>query len=337
MSTKNRKSFRFSLPAICLLVFLVVCLWACRQTAPASAYLPVATLTKTPSRTPPARTVTPTHSKGAFYSGMLTSGGEYRSYLLYVPSGYKVDGEPLPLVISLHGFASNPSQQASMTQWHKLAESENFLVVFPAGTGFPRRWRADGSLDSDVVFIADLIDRLQGRYQIDPRRIYADGFSNGGGMVFMLACRLSYRVAAVGTVAGAYVLPLEACQPERALPMMVFHGTGDPIVPFTGGPVHDFEQPLPVISDWVQALAKKQGCDPEGQRLSAPGSVRGFQYDDCDDDASIFYYIIPNGGHTWPGSSALPRWLVGPSSRDLNATDLLWAFYQEYRLPEESD
>ena len=337
MSTKNQKILRFSLPAICLLGFLVVSLWACRQTAPASAYLPVATLTMTPSRTLPARTVTPTPTSGAFYSGRLSSGGENRYYLLYVPGGYQADGEPLPLVISLHGFTSNPSQQASMTQWHKLAESENFLVVFPAGTGFPRRWRADGRQETDVQFVADLIDDLDGRYQIDSRRIYADGFSNGGGMVFMLGCRLSDHIAAIGTVAGAYVLPLEACQPERAVPMMVFHGTGDPIVPFTGGSVHDFEQPLPVISDWVQAVAEKQGCEPAGQHLPAPGSVRGMQYDDCDADASIVYYIIPNGGHTWPGSTALPSWLVGPSSRDLDATERLWAFYQEYSLPEELD
>ena len=61
----------------------------------------------------------------------------------------------------------------------------------------------------DVRFISDLIDRLQQDYAIDPARIYVNGLSNGGGMTYLLACELSGRIAAVGSVAGAYLYPLD--------------------------------------------------------------------------------------------------------------------------------
>ena len=115
----------------------------------------------------------------------------------------------------------------------------DFLVVYPEGTGFPRRWRAGGwpgDPMADVVFISDLIDTLSAEYNIDPARIYANGLSNGGGMSFLLGCALSDRIAAIGGVAGAYALPLEDCLPSRPVPMIIFHGTVDAIVPYLGGP-----------------------------------------------------------------------------------------------------
>ena len=73
------------------------------------------------------------------------------------------------------------------------------------------------------------------KYNIDPGRIYANGLSNGGGMSYLLGCALSDRITAIGGVAGAYAFPLEECHPSRPVPMIAFHGTADPIVPYQGG------------------------------------------------------------------------------------------------------
>jgi polyhydroxybutyrate depolymerase len=43
----------------------------------------------------------------------------------------------------------------------------------------------------DVIFISELIDKLEASYNIDPARIYANGLSNGGGVTFALSCTLS--------------------------------------------------------------------------------------------------------------------------------------------------
>ena len=185
-------------------------------------------------------------------NGKILSSGELRKYLLYVPKSYDPT-TPTPLIISLHGFAEWPAHQMQISHWNDLADRHGFIVVYPCGTGFPLRWRIRGDAGTpqdpalDVTFIADLIDKLQSDYNIDPARIFANGLSNGGGMSFLLSCRLAARIAAIGTVSGAFLLPWDDCKPSRPVPLIAFHGTSDPIVPYSGGPSRSFELPFPSI------------------------------------------------------------------------------------------
>ncbi|NSW52601.1 MAG: hypothetical protein HPY85_08875 [Anaerolineae bacterium] len=262
-------------------------------------------------------------------NGHIVSDGEIRRYLLHVPPGYD-PALPTPLVISIHGFAEWPAHQAKISHWNQLADEENFIVVYPAGTGFPKRWRSNGGDDTDAQFIADLIDQLQAEYNIDPNRIYANGLSNGGGMSFLLSCKLSDRIAAFGGVAGAYLLPWEACQPVRPVPAILFHGNADPVVPFEGGPSRSFDIPFPVINDWVGILAERRGCEAVPDALPQQGEVSGVRYSGC--TADVVYYTIDGGGHTWPGGGDMPRWLVGHTTRDIDATRLMWDFFVQHPL-----
>lgn len=270
-------------------------------------------------------------------NGTIVSAGERRSYLLYVPESYD-PSKPTPLVITIHGFAQWPAHQMHITRWNDLADEYGFIVVYPAGTRFPMRWRivgeAGSSLDPmrDVTFISDLIDKLEAEYNIDPSRIYANGLSNGGGMSFLLSCRMSDRIAAIGTVAGAFNLPWDDCQPSRPVPTMVFHGTDDPIVPFEGGRYHDSDFFFPAIPDWVAALARRNGCDPQPGELPASGQVSGIRYTGC--AADVTFYTIAGGGHTWPGGNPIPAWIAGYTSQDIDATRTLWAFFQSHPLPD---
>ena len=122
-------------------------------------------------------------------NGTIISAGEKRTYLLYVPGSYD-PSRPAPLVVTIHGFAQWPAHQMQITHWNDLADEYGFIVVYPAGTGFPLRWRIVGGSSSegnpmqDVTFISDLISQLEAEYNIDPTRIYANGLSNGGGMSF---------------------------------------------------------------------------------------------------------------------------------------------------------
>ena len=173
------------------------------------------------------------------YASLRVSNGEERKYLLHVPAGYD-PASAVPLVVSLHGFSDWPAHHSRMTGWNKLADEQGFIVVYPSGSGYPKRWRMpafegypEGTLN-DVQFLSELIDSLQAEYHLDPARIYVDGMSNGGGMAYVLGCKLSERIAAVGGVAGYYVYPQAECQPSRSFPMILYHGTGDPIVSYTG-------------------------------------------------------------------------------------------------------
>lgn len=272
-------------------------------------------------------------------NGSLVSSGEERKYLLYVPESYD-PATPTPLVISLHGFAEWPAHLMNISGWNDLADQYGFIVVYPSGTGFPKRWRGGGAtygdrdLPIDVAFISDLIDHLSASYNIDPRRVYANGLSNGGGMSFLLSCALSDRIAAIGSVAGAYPLRWEACRPSRPVPAILFHGTADPIVPFQGDPSRSSSILLPELPSWVDTLAARNGCDPDPVELPAEGEARGVQYTGC--DADVVFYTIDGGGHTWPGGVPMPAIVVGSTTRDIDATRLMWEFFQQNPLPENN-
>jgi poly(3-hydroxybutyrate) depolymerase len=82
-------------------------------------------------------------------NGTIVSAGEERSYLLHVPEGYD-PSMPVPLVITIHGFAQWPAHQMRITHWNDLADEYGFIAVYPAGTGFPLRWRTvDGPDPAD--------------------------------------------------------------------------------------------------------------------------------------------------------------------------------------------
>jgi polyhydroxybutyrate depolymerase len=271
-------------------------------------------------------------------NGSLVSSGVKRKYLLYVPKSYDPT-TPAALVISIHGFADWPAHQMQQSSWNEMAEQYGFIVVYPSGLGLPKRWRIGGipNRPSDprpeVAFISDLIDKLVGQYNIDPSRIYANGFSNGGGMSFVLACQLAERIAAIGSVAGAYLYPWEECQPARPVPAIVFHGTADPIVPYQGGPSRSFNLPFPSIPEWVEAQARRYGCTSAPQALPPQGQVKGFQYSDCATGAEVVFYSIAGGGHAWPGGDPLPRFIVGHTSADIDATQSMWAFFERHPMP----
>ncbi|MBE0687206.1 MAG: poly(3-hydroxybutyrate) depolymerase, partial [Anaerolineaceae bacterium] len=162
-----------------------------------------------------------------------------------------------------------------------------------------------------------------------------NGLSNGGGMSFQLACKLSDRIAAFGGVAGAYVLAWENCQTERSVPAIIFHGSDDPIVPFNGGPSESFDVPFPLITEWVQQMAEKNGCDITPEIIPATGEVSGFRYTDCDQNADVDYYIIDGGGHSWPGGDPLPKWIVGKTSDDINASQTMWEFFWKHPMIQQ--
>ncbi len=262
-------------------------------------------------------------------NGSLVSGGEKRFYLLHVPKSYN-PAMPAPLVLSLHGFAGWPANQQEVTRWDELADRYGFIVVYPCGTGFPLRWRAYADSGQDIGFLTDLIDTLSGEYNIDPARIYVNGISNGGGMTARLACELSGRIAAIGMVSGAFLTPPQACRPTRAVPAMLFHGTADPIVPFQGGRSGPFDKPFPDVRDWVAALAQSYGCAEPPLELPAKGQVSGLRY--AGGQAEVVFYIIHGGGHAWPGGKAMPVWLSGHTSQEIDATRVLWDFFMAHPL-----
>ena len=272
-------------------------------------------------------------------NGSFVSSGEKRDYLLYVPRSYDRHS-PTPLVISMHGAGLWGAAQRETSQWNELADKQRFIVVYPSGIGGKgvRIWRVEPGpgLMKDVRFISDLIDTLKTSYNIDPTRIYANGLSNGGGMSFALSCTLSNRIAAVGMVAAAQTLPWRWCTDHRAVPMIAFHGTADPEVPYNGG--SSWVSPETVsehASRWTANWARRNRCGANPVESTVAADVTRRAYTNCADNADVVLYTVHGGGHTWPGGTPLPKWFVGRTTRSIDATRLMWVFFSEHPLAQE--
>jgi polyhydroxybutyrate depolymerase len=271
-------------------------------------------------------------------NGSLMSSGEKRKYLLYVPSTYD-RSRPTPLVISMHGAGGWPAQQRDVSGWNRLAECQGLIVVYPSGFegAGPRIWRVsrEAGLMRDVRFISELIDKLEAAYNIDRERIYANGLSNGGGMSFVLSCTLSDRIAAVGLVAAAQTLPWSWCTDHRPVPMIAFHGTADPVIPYNGGRSWISPESFPDVPRWAAKWARRNRCGSTPVESMVAADVTRREYTNCADDAAVVLYTIREGGHTWPGGQPMPEWLVGPTSRSIDATSQMWAFFRAHPLPRK--
>ncbi len=268
-------------------------------------------------------------------NGSIVSSGEKRQYLLHVPKSYD-RARPTPLVISMHDAALWPATQMEASQWSRAADEHGFIVVYPWGSDMPTIWHVErgARLIRDVRFISELIDTLKAAYNIDPSRIYADGLSNGGGMAFVLSCTLSDRIAAVGMVSAAQSLPWSWCTDPRPVPMMVVHGTADPITPFNGGRSPVALDLFPSIPTWTANWARRNSCAPNPVESAEAADVTRLEYTNCADGAAVVFYTVKGGGHAWPGGRPLPvpEWIVGPTRRSLDATRQLWAFYRDHPL-----
>jgi polyhydroxybutyrate depolymerase len=268
-------------------------------------------------------------------NGTIVSSGLEREYLLHVPPGYD-RARPTPLVISMHGAGLWPAAQKETSQWNEVADRQGFLVVYPAGMkgSGPRIWHVDQGprLMRDVRFISELIDKLRAAYNIDPTRIYADGLSNGGGMAFVLSCTMSDRIAAVGTVAAAQLLPFSWCTDRRPVPVIAFHGTADGAAPYKGGKSWVTSDAFPDVLTWIRHWARRNRCAPDPVDSAVAEDVTRRAYTNCADDAAVVLYTIQGGGHTWPGGKPLPEWFAGRTSRSIDASSRMWEFFREHPL-----
>ncbi|MEW5988702.1 MAG: PHB depolymerase family esterase [Chloroflexota bacterium] len=273
----------------------------------------------------------------------IHSDGRERCYTLYAPAQYDPT-HPLPLILSLHGFAGNASGLRDMTGWDALAESEGFLVVYPEGSSFPLRWNTTPAANieevDDVQFIRDLLAELSAVAAVDPARIFVTGFSNGGGMSHRLACRLADQIAAVGLVSGLDPREFESCQPSRPVPVISFYGTADPLVQAQYPPwfqalinVSLEKESLPEGNPetWFRAWAEEwNGCVGPAENFSRPGVINGLRYTACPENAEAILYPVEGHGHAWPGGPSVP--FLGSSSTTVQASQLMWEFFSQHPL-----
>jgi polyhydroxybutyrate depolymerase len=246
---------------------------------------------------------------------------------LFVPEAY--DGtEAYPLVFSWHGYGSTATDHLKYADFRPLAEKEHFLVVAPQGAGTPTRFNLGAGIvgdTDDVRFATDLLDRIGADLCLDTGRVYSTGVSNGGGMSGLLACRLPDRFAAVGM--DALLLHPDGCgTPTPAVLGMM--GDADLVVPFQGGRVN-------CCGGWdiapagvtMQAWADQAHCtDHHDDGVSDHIDRR--TWTGCDGHVEVQYYVVHDGGHTWPGAADTSS--LGNTNREIDASKVIWDFFKRY-------
>jgi polyhydroxybutyrate depolymerase len=266
--------------------------------------------------------------------GTLRSGGMDRTYTVHVPPG-----DPVGLVLSLHGGGGTGVGQRGLTDFDTVADAHGLLVVYP--DGYEKSW-ADGRGASpadrrhvdDVGFLVALVTKLQSDYNVAPGHVFATGMSNGGFMSNRLACDRADVFAAIAPVAGTLGIGV-ACNPSRPVSVLQAHGTADPLVPFKGGAVHGRGGVSHSISvnSMVDKWRSVDGCqgDPSAQVLPDVGDgtvVHRFDSAACAASTEVVLYQIDDGGHTWPGGKQyLPQAIIGRTSRALDASEVIAQFF----------
>lgn len=274
----------------------------------------------------------------------LNVGGLNRTYFVHVPKGYEPK-KPMPVVLALHGALTNGPIMASFSGLNRKADEASFIVVYPNGTGkhLSFTWNGGNCCGSamqsnvdDVAFMNALLDDLMGAYQVDPKRVFATGMSNGAIMVYRLASELSDRIAAIAPVAGA--LGIEIRHLKRPVPVLHFHGTKDEFIPFLGGKGSksvsgtDFCSVEESIRAWLIA----NNCDenPKIDVLSMSDDqfrVIRTTYGGGEDGAEVVLVAIEGGGHCWPGIKS-PTSCLGNSTLNISANDLMWEFFKKHPM-----
>lgn len=293
-----------------------------------------------------------THGDGKLTAGdhtrTLRVGELERRYRVYIPKKYDAS-KATPVIVVFHGGGGNPESMIRLTGMNSKADEAGFMVVYPFGTGKLTNtlltfnggeccgYAMENKVD-DVGFTRELLDDLAKVANVDADRIFATGLSNGGIMAHYLASELSDRIAAIAPVGGP--LMLEAPHNKRPVPVIHFHGTADAFAPFKGGygkgflgrsKVTSFRSVDHTIQNWVKA----NGCKTEPEIMSLPDKVDDKMkvtrktWSGGKEDSEVVLIEIEGGGHTWPGQKPIVS-ILGESTMDISANDLMWEFFQKH-------
>lgn len=268
----------------------------------------------------------------------------HRSYHVHIPAACNHE-TAAPVVLVFHGAATNAGFIIPFTGMNQKSEEAGFIAVYPNGTGpdpflsFNAGGRIGpraGERPDDVKFVRAVLDDLSHAANLDSRRIYATGFSNGGMMCYRLAAEMPDRIAAIAPVAGTVAGDIS--EARTPVSVMHIHGTDDAIVPWNGSSERTPESlSFSSVEESVALWRRINGCPDQPVLTELPDladdgtSVQRQIYGPGKDGAEVVLLVINGGGHTWPGQVS-PIGFLGKSTRDISANDLIWDFFRKHPM-----
>jgi polyhydroxybutyrate depolymerase len=268
-----------------------------------------------------------------------------RTYWVHVPKNYDA-AKRMPLVLALHGATMSAKTMEILTGLSKKADDAGFIVVYPNGTGptpFLHTWNSGGfasylstAKPDDVHFVAKVLDDLEEVLNVDTKRVFATGMSNGAMMCYRLASEMSDRVAAIAPVSGT--IAIDKYEPKRRVPVLHIHGTVDNLVPYDG-PTSSIAVIIQFhsVADTITTCVKINGSAAEPKITEVPTTkdkckCKRLVYEAGADGAEVILYVVDGGGHTWPGRP-FGGGLLGRYTMNFQANDVIWEFFRRHPLP----
>jgi polyhydroxybutyrate depolymerase len=241
-----------------------------------------------------------------------------RPYQLHVPSGYSAS-QATPLLVMFHGYGASGSLEEAYMQLTQTSDAHGFLYAYSDGTvdqppdGAPgnRFWNATNACcnfyDSgvnDVQYFDAIVADVQSKYNVDPKRIFVVGHSNGGFMSHRLACDRTSTVAAIFSLAGAQWYDLGRCTPSGTVSVAEIHGNADETIFYDGGATQSGTYPSAptTVTDWGSRNGCTGALTPTGQMLDlvadipdAETEVSGFE--GCPSGIDVQLWTMQGGDH----------------------------------------
>tara|TARA_Y100000310_G_scaffold194711_2_gene194711 strand:+ start:3786 stop:4748 length:963 start_codon:yes stop_codon:yes gene_type:complete len=284
------------------------------------------------------------------YEFILNYDGLTREYFVHVPPRYDIK-KSVPLIIDLHGGGGSFESAIIGTQMNKKSDSEGFIAVYPNSAESidgGKRWNngprliesQKESTANDIGFLNAMLDDLEIKFNIDKKRIYATGMSNGGFMTYRVACEMADRIAAIAPVAST--LLMDNCNPSRSISVIHFHGLKDKIVNFEGGP-SKIKSNLKILDDLrsveesINNFVNINNCPTTSKITYQNREATCKTYSPCNQNTEVTLCTIKDGGHTWPGGNygidkTWYKKFVGKLSHDISANDAMWDFFEKHPM-----
>ncbi|HXY70975.1 MAG TPA: hypothetical protein VEM41_00395 [Actinomycetota bacterium] len=271
-------------------------------------------------------------------------GGEQRGYLLCRPAA-----EPTGIVLSLHGRGVTARFQVSFSGMDRLATSRDAVVVFPQGSVRLDHRGMMWDPQVDVDYLGRIVNEVRTEFAgVDPRVCIA-GMSNGAFMACEFAAARADDVAVLAAVAGVRAPPTP---PARPVPVVAFHGLLDRSLPYGGGAGSRLSERVirrqnvragrppgwpgavrrQAVPDAALAWARANGVETDRSVADVSPTLRKTTYGEGT-PGEVTLWTFADAGHTWPGRpmAAPLRLLFGHTSREVDATEEIWRFFQHHR------
>jgi polyhydroxybutyrate depolymerase len=227
-------------------------------------------------------------------------------YVLHVPSGY-TGNKAVPLIVDFHPHGSSGPSWQTASPYPSVVDAEGVIMAFPSAI---TDWNvgpccSDGV--DDVGFAKAIVNEVKGIACIDPQRVYAAGFSMGGGMTNYVACNLADVFAAFAPASFDLLQENVAdCKPVRPITVVSSRGTADTLVPYAGG-LSNLVRPITFLGavNTMKKWAELSGCT--GSAADLGNNCQGYAASQCQAGVEVILCTKQGGGHeaanaslTWP-------------------------------------